>query len=180
MTTYTLAGGCFWCLDAVFRELKGVTASVSGYAGGSAQDATYYQVATGTTGHAESVQVTFDETLLPHDVLLDIFFILHDPTTLDRQGADVGPQYRSAMFYENDEQKALFEAARDRATTIWDDPIVTEITPLEAFYTAEPEHQDYFAQHPENPYCSVVIDPKIFKVRSKYASYFIKPNEAAS
>lgn len=172
MTTYTLAGGCFWCLDAVFRELKGVSSSISGYAGGSAEDASYYTVATGETGHAESVQVTFDEAVLPANTLLDIFFTLHNPTTLNRQGADVGPQYRSAMFYENDEQKKVFEAARDRAQEIWDDPIVTEITPLEKFYPAEPEHQDYFAQHPENPYCTVVIDPKILKVRAKFRPYF--------
>ena len=173
MTTYTLAGGCFWCLDAVFRELKGVASSISGYAGGTAEDASYYTVAAGETGHAESVQVTFDETMLPAEAILDIFFTLHDPTTLNRQGADVGPQYRSAMFYENEAQKELFEMARNRAATIWDQPIVTEITPLEKFYPGEPEHQDYFTKHPENPYCSVVIDPKILKVRAKFRSYFI-------
>lgn len=171
MTTVTLAGGCFWCLDAVFRTLRGVERSVVGYAGGDARDANYYRVASGATGHAESVQVTFDEAVLPVSVLLDIFFTLHDPTTLNRQGADVGPQYRSAMFYVDDAQKQLFEAARDRAQTIWDDPIVTEITKLEAFYEAEPERQDYYANNPANRYCSVVIDPKIAKVRAAYVEY---------
>ena len=172
MTTYTLAGGCFWCLDAVFRRLKGVESSVCGYAGGSAEDASYYTVATGTTGHTESVQVTFDETVITADALLDIFFTLHDPTTKDRQGADVGPQYRSAMFYENDEQKAVFEAAVKRAGKIWAGSIVTEIVPLEKFYVAEPEHQDYFNREPQNGYCSIVIEPKIVKVRKKFMNYF--------
>lgn len=171
MTTYVLAGGCFWCLDAVFRELKGVTASVAGYAGGNEVDADYYRVASGTTGHAESVAVTFDESILPSDVLLDIFFTLHDPTTPDRQGADVGPQYRSAMFYADETQQEQFTAARDRAQTIWDNPIVTEIVPLDKFYPAEPEHQDYFANNPANPYCSVVVSPKIMKVRAHYAQW---------
>lgn len=172
MTIYTLAGGCFWCLDAVFRRLKSVESSVCGYAGGSADDASYYTVATGQTGHAESVQVTFDETILPKSALLDIFFTLHDPTTKDRQGADVGPQYRSAMFYTDDTQKADFEAAETRAEKIWDNPIVTEIIPLETFYPAEPEHQDYFNQNPGNGYCSIVIEPKIVKVRKKFTKYF--------
>jgi peptide-methionine (S)-S-oxide reductase len=173
MTTFTLAGGCFWCLDAVFRNLRGVTSSIVGYAGGSKADADYYRVASGQTAHAESVQVRFDESILPVDVLLDIFFTLHDPTTLNRQGADVGPQYRSAMFYEDDTQREQFESARTRAAAIWDKPIVTEITKLDEFYTAESEHQDYYAQNPANPYCAVVIDPKIVKVRHSFASYFV-------
>lgn len=173
MTTYTLAGGCFWCLDAVFRGLKGVKKSVSGYAGGSAEDADYYRVASGQTSHAESVQVTFDESALPPDVLLDIFFTLHNPTTLNRQGADVGPQYRSAMFYADDDQKQQFEAARDRAQAIWDDPIVTEISRLDEFFPAEAEHQDYYANNPANPYCAIVIDPKVSKVRKKFEEYHL-------
>lgn len=172
MTTYVLAGGCFWCLDAVFRRLKGVESSVCGYAGGTAEDADYYRVATGTTGHAESVQVTFNETVIPKETLLDIFFLIHDPTTKDRQGNDVGPQYRSAMFHENDEQKAEFEAAIQRAKAHWAENIVTELSPLDAFYEAEPEHQGYFTNNPANPYCSVVIDPKIVKARSAYKAYF--------
>ncbi len=176
MTTYTLAGGCFWCLDAVFRQLTGVKASVCGYAGGGAGDANYYAVATGTTGHVEAVQVTFDETILSVNVLLDIFFLLHDPTTKDRQGADVGPQYRSAMLYVDDAQKRVFEAAVHRAQTHWTAPIVTEIAPLNAFYEAEPEHQDYFANNPESGYCTVVITPKIVKARQAYAKWFTKEN----
>ncbi len=174
MTTYTLAGGCFWCLDAVFRQLKGVMASVCGYAGGEADQADYYTVATGTTGHTESVQVTFDETIIPAETILDIFFLLHNPTTKDRQGADVGPQYRSAMFYADDTQKQEFENALQRAQAHWDEPIVTEITPLDTFYEAEPEHQDYFANNPGNGYCSVVIAPKIVKARQAYAKWFQK------
>jgi peptide-methionine (S)-S-oxide reductase len=172
MTTYTLAGGCFWCLDAVFRRLQGVEVSLCGYSGGSAEDASYYNVASGKTGHAECVRVTFDENTISSETVLDIFFLIHDPTTPNRQGADVGPQYRSAMFHENDEQKAIFESAIERARSVWSDPIVTEITPLESFYEAEPEHQDYFSNNPANGYCSVVIAPKIIKARASYARYF--------
>lgn len=172
MTTYALAGGCFWCLDAVFRRLKGVESPIVGYAGGSAEDANYYKVASGETGHAESVQVTFDESVIPKETILDMFFLIHDPTTKDRQGNDVGPQYRSAMFYEDEKQKRDFEAAIERAKTHWVDPIVTELVPLEKFYEAEPEHQDYFNNNPTNPYCSVVISPKIVKARREYAKWF--------
>lgn len=168
MTTFTLAGGCFWCLDAVFRQLKGVESSVCGYSGGIAEDADYYRVASGRTGHAEAVQVTFDESTLPASDLLDIFFLIHNPTTLNQQGADKGPQYRSAMFYKNEVERELFQAAIDRAQVNWDDPIVTELSPLDQFYEAEPEHQDYFANNPANPYCSVVISPKVLKARSAY------------
>jgi peptide-methionine (S)-S-oxide reductase len=171
MTTYTLAGGCFWCLDAVFRQLKGTVISKCGYAGGSAEDAEYYRVASGRTGHAESVQLTFDETQLPAADLLDLFFLIHDPTTLDRQGADTGPQYRSALFYADEAQRVEFAAAIERARAHWDDPIVTELRPLDRFYDAEPEHQDYFANNPTNPYCSVVITPKVIKARQAYAHY---------
>jgi len=172
MVTYTLAGGCFWCLDAVFRRLKGVESSVCGYAGGKAEDAHYYVIMSGKTGHAESVQVTFDESIILTETILDIYFLIHNPITLNRQGNDDGPQYRSAMFYSGDAQKVEFEAAIERAKTNWDDPIVTELTPLEKFYTAEPEHQDYFNQNPSNGYCSIVIEPKIVKARSAYASWF--------
>lgn len=172
MITYTLAGGCFWCLDGVFRRIKGVTTSVSGYVGGSEEDADYYRVASGKTDHAEAVQVVFDETVLPCADLLDIFFLIHDPTSLNKQGADEGPQYRSAMFYANENQKAEFELALERAQKHWDSPIVTELAPLETFYEAEPEHQDYFNNNPANPYCSVVISPKIVKARKAYSKYF--------
>ena len=172
MTTYVLAGGCFWCLDAVFRRLKGVETSICGYSGGSAEDANYYTVATGTTDHTESVRVTFNESIIPTEVILDIFFLIHDPTTKDRQGADIGPQYRSAMFYTNDTQHKAFEAALERAQAHWEQPIVTEVSPLENFYEAEPEHQDYFSHNPAAGYCSVVIAPKITKARAAHLTWF--------
>jgi len=162
-------------LDAVFRGLKGVESSPCGYAGGEEKDASYYAVASGKTGHAESVQVTFDETVIPKETILDIFFLIHDPTTKDRQGNDVGPQYRSAMFYESEQQKAEFEAAIERAKTHWGNQIVTELTPLEKFYEAEPEHQDYFNNNPANGYCSIVIAPKIVKARHAYTKWFKEP-----
>ncbi len=172
MTTYVLAGGCFWCLDAVYRQLKGVHSSVSGYTGGYVDKPVYKAVASGTTGHAEAVQISFDEMVIPTDTILDIFFLIHNPTTLNRQGADHGTQYRSAMFYRDEQQKTAFEAARDRATANWDDPIVTEISPLKEFYEAEDYHQDYFARNPANPYCPVVISPKVAKAKKAYAQWF--------
>lgn len=172
MTTYVLAGGCFWCLDAVYRQLKGVEEIVSGYAGGDLPYPSYDQVSLGTTGHAESVQITFDDSIIPEGTILDLFFLIHDPTTLNRQGNDVGTQYRSAMFYADDEQKAAFEAARDRAKEHWGDNIVTEIVPLEEFYPAEDYHQDYFNKNPGNGYCSIVIEPKIVKARAAYKQWF--------
>lgn len=172
MTTYTLAGGCFWCLDAVFRKLRGVESSIVGYAGGSKEDANYYRVASGKTGHAEALQVTFKDESIPKQTILDIFFLIHDPTSLNKQGADEGPQYASVMFYENDEQKAEFEAAVNRAQKHWDKPIVTVLKKLEGFYEAEPEHQDYFENNPDNPYCPIVIAPKVTKARAAYAGWF--------
>ena len=171
MTTYILGGGCFWCLDAVFRRLKGVTEIESGYAGGDDQP-NYYRVATGTTKHAEVVKVTFDETVIPEATLLDIFFLIHDPTTLNRQGADVGPQYRSIMFYKDLAQENVFKAAITRTQKIWQRPIVTEVIRLETFYRAEDEHQDYFNKNPESGYCSIVIAPKVNKARKAYATWF--------
>ena len=173
MTTYILAGGCFWCLDAVYRQLRGVESSISGYTGGPLEYPTYDDVSLGTSGHAEAVQVTFDETIIPGETILDIFFLIHNPTTLNRQGADVGTQYRSAMFYADEEQKTEFEAARDRAQVNWDDPIVTEITQLGEFYMAEDYHQDYFARNPANPYCPIVISPKVAKAKKAYAKWFV-------
>jgi len=172
MTTYVLAGGCFWCLDAVYRRLKGVTEVVSGYAGGATLNPTYEQVSTGETGHAEVVRITFDESVIPSDVILDLFFLIHDPTTLNRQGADVGTQYRSAMYYTDESQKTVFEAAIERAKTHWDDAFTTELTPLDVFYPAEDYHQDYFNNNPGNGYCSIVITPKIIKARSAYTTWF--------
>lgn len=172
MTTYVLAGGCFWCLDAVYRQLKGVTNVVSGYSGGTVQRPTYEQVSTGTTEHAESVQITFDETTIPRNVILDLFFLIHDPTTLNRQGNDIGTQYRSAMFFADAAQHEEFKAALARAQKVWDAPIVTSIQPLDVFYPAEDYHQDYFNKNPGNGYCSIVIAPKITKARSHYKQWF--------
>lgn len=172
MKTYMLGGGCFWCIDAVTRQLRGVESSVCGYSGGSEQDADYYRVSTGATGHAEVVQVTFDESILPANDLLDLFFLIHDPTTKDCQGNDVGPQYRSVLFYSSSEQRNEFESAIARAQAQWDEPIITKLTALETFHEAEPEHQNYYANNPTNPYCSVVISPKIIKARRDYAKYF--------
>lgn len=172
MTTYVLAGGCFWCLDAVYRRLKGVESVVSGYAGGDIDNPTYQQVSTGETGHAEVIQVTFDESIIPADTILDLFFLIHDPTTLNRQGNDVGTQYRSAMFYADSAQKTAFEAAAERAKTHWDKPLVTEIKQLDKFYPAEDYHQDYFNKNPGNGYCSIVIEPKIVKARAAYTKWF--------
>ena len=171
MTTFVLGGGCFWCLDAVFRRLKGVTKSECGYAGGTTKNPHYYDVASGQTGHAEVVRVTFDQSALPIETLLEIFFLIHDPTTLNRQGADVGPQYRSIMLYQDEEQKRVFKNAVRHAAAIWDDPVVTQIEPLETFYAAESEHQDYFNKNPSSGYCSIVIAPKIAKARRTYAQW---------
>jgi peptide-methionine (S)-S-oxide reductase len=172
MTTYVIAGGCFWCLDAVYRRLKGVTEVVSGYTGGKTVDPTYEEVSTGETGYAEVVQITFDESIIPSDVILDLFFLIHDPTTLNRQGADVGTQYRSAMFYADDTQLEAFQAAEERAKEHWDAPLTTELVQLEKFYPAEDYHQDYFNKNPGNGYCSIVIAPKIVKARSAYTKWF--------
>lgn len=172
MTTYVLAGGCFWCLDAVYRRLKGVENVVSGYAGGDLPYPSYEQVSLGNSGHAEVVSITFDESIIPRDAILDLFFLIHDPTTLNRQGNDVGTQYRSAMYYADEAQKAGFEAALDRAKEHWGDKIVTEITALDTFYPAEDYHQDYFNKNPGNGYCSIIIAPKISKARSAYKQYF--------
>ncbi len=177
MKTYVLAGGCFWCLDAVYRQLRGVESSVSGYTGGALEYPTYDDVMLGDTGHAESVQITFDETIIPHETILDIFFLIHNPTTLNQQGDDIGTQYRSAMFYADNQQKSEFEAARNRAMSRWDDPIVTEITPLGEFYMAEEYHQDYFARNPSNPYCPVVISPKVSKAKKEYTKWFKEESE---
>ncbi len=172
MTTYVLAGGCFWCLDAVFRQLRGVKSVVSGYTGGDVPHPTYEQVSTGTTGHAEAVQVTFDDSVIPAETILDLFFLIHDPTTLNRQGNDVGTQYRSAMFYIDEEQRIAFEQARERAHEHWNDPLVTDITALGTFYPAEAYHQDYFNKNPAAGYCSVIIAPKISKARSEFKKWF--------
>jgi len=172
MKTFVVAGGCFWCIDAVFQRLKGVESSLCGYAGGTADEAEYYSVSTGRTGHAEAVQVSFDESVIPADTLLDIFFLIHNPTTPNRQGADEGPQYRSALFYADEAQKQEFEEAIKRAQERWDDAIVTEMTQLDTFYAGEDAHQDYFTKNPDAGYCSIVIEPKVSKARSAYTAWF--------
>lgn len=171
MKTYVLAGGCFWCLDAAYRVLDGVADVVSGYTGGSTPHPSYEQVCTGTTGHTEAVAVTFDPEVIPSDVILDVFFTIHDPRQLNRQGNDIGTQYRSGMYYRDDEELALFTAARDRAAQVWDGEIVTEIEPLGEFWDAEEYHQDFFRKNPGQGYCMAVAVPKVNKVRQSYQHY---------
>lgn len=166
----TLGGGCFWCLEAVYDKLRGVEDVVSGYAGGDFPNPTYGAVCSGTTGHAEVVQITFDSEVVSFKELLELFFTIHDPTTLNRQGADVGTQYRSVIFYHSLEQKATAEQviAEMEAAGVWDNPIVTEISPLPTFYPAEAYHQEYYQRNPNQGYCQVVIAPKVAKFRRQY------------
>jgi len=166
----TLASGCFWCTEAVFSIVKGVEKVEPGYSGGSVPNPTYEQVSTGTTGHAEAVQVTFDPTVISFKEILEIFFATHDPTTLNRQGPDVGTQYRSLIFYHNAEQKATAEnlIAELNEEGIWDAPIVTQVAPFTAFYVAETYHNDYYTQHPNQPYCQQVITPKLAKLQQRF------------
>jgi len=166
----TLGGGCFWCLDGIFRDLKGVERVESGYAGGHTKNPSYREVCSGTTGHAEVVQVTFDPSIISYRDLLGVFFTIHDPTTLDRQGADVGTQYRSEILYHSEAQhRTADEVIADLSERgVWDNPIVTRIEPFTAFYPAEEYHQDYFAQNPDQPYCQIVIAPKVSKFRKTY------------
>lgn len=170
LETTTLGGGCFWCLEAVYDELKGVTDVVSGYAGGQVEDPTYREVCTGMTGHAEVVQVTFDTDVISFKDILNVFFTIHDPTTLNRQGADHGTQYRSAIFYHSPQQKAIAEQtiAEVTAAGIWNNRIVTEVSPIDTFYPAEDYHQNYFAMNPNQGYCQVIIAPKVAKFRKQY------------
>lgn len=171
MHTFVLAGGCFWCLDAVYRTLEGVSDVVSGYTGGVVPNPDYETVCTGMTGHAEAVAVTFDPAVIPDAVILDVFFTLHDPRQLNRQGNDVGTQYRSAMFFADDAQREQFEAARERAAEYWEGGIVTTIEPLGTFYRAEEYHQDFFAKNPGQGYCMAVAVPKVTKIRKSFAEY---------
>jgi peptide-methionine (S)-S-oxide reductase len=166
----TLGGGCFWCIEAVFQQIEGVYAAVSGYSGGLEADANYKQVSTGLTRHVEVVQLAFNPGIIRFDEILEIFWTAHDPTTPNRQGNDVGPQYRSAIFYHSDEQRAAAEKSiAEVAPQIWDRPIVTELLPLEDFWVAEEYHQDYYQLVGDrNPYCSYVITPKVKKVREKF------------
>jgi peptide-methionine (S)-S-oxide reductase len=167
----TLGGGCFWCLEAVFEQLRGVTKVLSGYAGGSVVNPSYRQVCTGTTGHAEVIQVTFDPGVISYREILDVFFGVHDPTTRNRQGPDFGTQYRSAVFYHSPAQKRLAEECIKElsAEGVWKAPIVTELVPAETFYRAEDYHQGYFRANPEQGYCQAVVAPKVAKVRKTFA-----------
>ena len=173
----TLAGGCFWCLEAAFQDLKGVESVQSGYAGGRVANPSYEDVCTGTTGHAEVVQITFDPQVVTFEDLLHVFFTIHDPTTLNRQGADVGTQYRSAIFYHSPVQKATAERviAELQAEKLWDEPVVTELKPLDAFYPAEEYHRDYYRRNPNQGYCRTVIAPKVAKVRKLYFDRLKQP-----
>ena len=171
MNSFVLGGGCFWCLDSTYMQFKGVHDVEVGYMGGASSNPSYEQVCDGNTGHVEVAKVIFDESIVPAEVILDIFFTLHDPTQLNRQGNDIGSQYRSAMFYENDEQRILFEAARDRASELWGPAIVTEIVPVETFWMGEEYHQDFFEKNPNQGYCNAVVAPKMAKVRAKFTEF---------
>ncbi len=168
LETITLGGGCFWCIEAAFSELRGVVRVQSGYAGGQVENPTYRQVCSGTTGHAEVVAVSFDPAVILLEDILRVFFTVHDPTTLNRQGHDAGTQYRSAIYTRSPQQQAIAEQAIRDAADLWDGPIVTEVTPLEKFYPAEDYHQDYYSQNGDQPYCRAVIAPKVDKVRKLF------------
>jgi len=176
LQTATLAGGCFWCLEAVFDELKGVESVESGYSGGRSDRPSYREVCSGVTGHAEAVQVHFDPALISYRDVLNVFFATHDPTTLNRQGADVGTQYRSAVFYHDETQKAVAEQliAELNKQGIWDKPIVTELAKFDKFYVAEDYHQEYFANNPFQPYCMAVVAPKVSKFRKHFVDQLKK------
>jgi peptide-methionine (S)-S-oxide reductase len=168
--TATLGAGCFWCVEAVFDDLKGVESVESGYSGGHTENPTYQQVCSETTGHAEVVNVTFNPDEISFKEILQVFFSVHDPTTLNRQGNDVGTSYRSAIFYHDEEQKRIAEEVISEVTTegVYDDPIVTEVAPFDKFYIAEDYHQEYFANNPNQPYCAAVVAPKVAKFRKKF------------
>lgn len=170
LESIVLGGGCFWCLDAVYRQIEGVTKVAAGYAGGHVENPNYEQVSGGRTGHAEVVQVTFDPAIISLNDILEIFFVLHDPTTPDRQGNDVGPQYRSMILYSDPKQKQAAEDAIGDFQSLWKDPVVTEVKPLGHFYKAEEYHQDYYHKNPQQGYCQVVINPKLEKLRAKFAA----------
>ena len=172
LETATLGGGCFWCTEAVFDNLQGVEDVVSGYSGGHTENPTYQQVCSETTGHAEVIQIKFDPNEISYKEILQVFFATHDPTTLNRQGNDVGSSYRSAIFYHNEEQKRIAEEVIKEVTdeAVYDDPIVTEVTAFDKFYPAEDYHQEYFANNPNQPYCAAVVAPKVSKFRQKFVT----------
>ena len=172
LETATFGAGCFWCVEAIFQDLKGVESVASGYSGGQVKNPTYREVCTGSTGHAEVLQIRFDPKVISFENLVKVLFTTHDPTTLNRQGADAGTQYRSVIFYHNEEQKEVAERMkREFAPTIWDDPIVTEISPVTEFYKAEDYHQNYYKDNPSQGYCRIVINPKVKKFREMYADW---------
>lgn len=171
MTSFVLGGGCFWCLDSTYMQFKGVEDVEVGYMGGHVANPSYERVCDGNTGHVEVARVIFDESAISAEVILDMFFTLHDPTQLNRQGNDIGTQYRSAMFYEDEDQRIAFEAARDRAVELWGNGIVTEIVPAETFWMGEEYHQDFFAKNPNQGYCNAVVAPKMAKVRAKFTEF---------
>jgi peptide-methionine (S)-S-oxide reductase len=170
MEVATLGGGCFWCLEAVYQQMEGVESIVSGYMGGHVDEPTYQQVCTGTTGHVEVVQLTFDPQVASYREILEVFFAIHDPTSFDRQGNDTGPQYRSVIFYHSEAQRETAQKVMRELVEelVFDKPIVTELLPAETFYPAEDYHQDYFRNHPAQPYCSFVVAPKVKKFREKF------------
>ena len=171
MTSFVLGGGCFWCLDSSYMQFRGVEDVVVGYMGGTVENPGYEAVCNGNTGHAEVAKVIFDESVISAEVILDIFFTIHDPRQLNRQGNDIGTQYRSVMFYENDEQRVLFEQARDRAVEMWGTGIVTEVVAAETFWVGEEYHQDFFDKNPNQGYCNAVVSPKMAKARAGFAAY---------
>jgi len=181
LETATLAAGCFWCVEAVLDDLNGVVDVVSGYAGGHTENPTYRQVCDGTTGHAEVAQITFDPSIISFKEVLQVFFAVHDPTTMNRQGNDVGTQYRSAIFYHDDEQKRIAEEVIKEVTAegVYDDPIVTEVVPFEKFWPAEDYHQEYFLNNPNQPYCQAVVAPKVAKFRKKFVDKLKKQGASA-
>ena len=171
MTEFVLAGGCFWCLDSSYSQFKGVIDVVCGYSGGHKENPTYEEVCGEGTGHAEVAKVIFDESVISAEIILDLYFTMHDPRQLNRQGNDIGTSYRSAMFYQGEEQKKLFEAALARAAQLWEGEIVTTLQPLEIFWEAEQYHQDYFAKNPGNAYCQTVVSGKMAKTRAAFTEY---------
>ncbi len=173
MMTFILGGGCFWCLDSSYMQFKGVSDVVVGYMGGSVPDPGYEAVCSGNTGHAEVAKVIFDEQVLPAEIILDIFFTLHDPTQLNRQGNDIGTQYRSVMYYTDEVQREIFAAAIEKAKEVWGEDIVTELTPASEFWVGEEYHQDFFAKNPNQGYCNAVVAPKMLKTRKAFTNYLV-------
>lgn len=170
-----LGGGCFWCLEASYQLVKGVREVTPGYAGGTSRNPSYWGIHENQTGHAEVVQISFDSTKISYGDILDIFWVIHDPTTPNRQGSDIGPEYRSIILYDGEEQKKISEASKAAIQKLWDKPVITEIKPLKKFYEAEPEHHDFYKKHPDMAYCQVIINPKLEKLKTKFATQLKQP-----